>query len=477
MKHTITVNKTTTFKNFLINFINLSILLILMLYVYFQLSTNRLNDEWIISVSIISIALFFYHIIILLIKQYKIIDFIFIFVILSYIFQLGQIWVISSGNQEFIFWEVIFRYSENIIYEAALYSVVYIHSIVTGLVFLSNKRSINNHFSDNYSEKANSKSLYITGKLLFLISLPFRLYIDYYTLAQTLTSGNYSGTVSPIGPMNDIAILFIPSIVMIITSKYKSKKRNSSILFLIIGYLSLVMIFSGDRRYNIIAIIALLFTFIYVYNIKFTKKNIILSITLGVSLLNLLTIIRETRQYTVLSLQDFIVLYFNSFSNLNPILETLSEFGLTFLSLAGAIKLIPDLIPYQMGMSFIGSIPSILPIGWLFPGFFNRVSIGGVINSMTGYPVGTSVVTEMYANFGWGAFIFVFLLGVLLSKIFKKSRQNLFLTARYYSLFYILLNIIRSSTLEIFRHSIIIYIIPTLVFYYTLTNRNKDDLS
>jgi hypothetical protein len=127
---------------------------------------------------------------------------------------------------------------------------------------------------------------------------------------------------------------------------------------------------------------------------------------------------------------------------------------------------IPKLIPFQYGLSFWGAIPSILPIGWAFPEFFEKVSIFRILNDIEGYPVGASLPGELYANFGWYALIIAFVMGCYIGKYYILSKMNNPLKiAQYFSIFFILINIVRASFLEITRNIFIVLIIPFLIYY------------
>lgn len=459
-----------------VNFANIFIIIILLLFSYSEISSFNVvyKENWATRLTIMSILLLSYQIISLIIKRNRFTDFNILFIILTYIFLFGQIWVIGLGKEEAIFWGVIFRYDLRYLYEAGLYSLVYIQAVFIGLTLINYSKKYNGYkFYNSINKERLSNFVYKVGIILILISFLFRIYIDVYTIMITLSQGGYSGINLPVGPMNDLAMLAIPGIVFVLASKYKKRKVNFRILSFSTVYFCIVMMMSGDRRYYVTGLIAIFLTYISTYKIKLSIKNIIILLFLLISSLNLLTVIRDLRQYEILSIGKFMQAYFQQFLDLNPILETLSEFGLTFLSVVFAVKLVPEAIPYQLGLSIFGSIPTLLPIGWAFPDFFNKVSVGRTINHIEGYPVGTSITSELFANFGWWSIIFAIFIGLLLNSIFKIKRDNPFLIARYYSLFYILINIVRSSTIEVFRHTVIIIAVPSLILFYLYTKDKK----
>lgn len=465
------MKKNNTKKNKTYIFISLTnylILLALLTFTYFTYNSSYHQSIWAELITIMSLVLLVYQIIIVKLKNFGFLSFQFIFIFLSYIFLFGQIWLIGFGYEEAIFWGVIFRYSDELLFQSSLFSLCYTQALLIGLVSNTKIRVRENSFLFKISELDISSYMYTAGMLLLIVSIPFRLYMDIYSVIFVQMAHGYQGIVAPVGPMKDIAILTIPSIIFIIASKKKSKKVNVSIMLIVISYLIFFMMSTGDRRYYVTAIISIVLTFIKIYDQKLKPGTILLLGSGGLLGLNFLSVLRQTRRYS-LQLTEFLDLYITELISMNPLIETLSEFGLSFLTVVAAQKLVPSIIPYQYGFSFYGAIASILPIGWLFGDFFYDVSIARVLNATEGYPMGSSLPAELYANFAWYGIFAAILFGILFSKIFDLHNKNNLpkglLIARYYATFYILINFIRASTLEMFRQGIIVYFVPTVTIY------------
>ncbi|PKM55156.1 MAG: hypothetical protein CVV00_05145 [Firmicutes bacterium HGW-Firmicutes-5] len=456
------------YKDVFIGLGNYFVLFGLIIFSYLTYNSSSYYNIWAEFISILSILLLIYQIIILRMRQYRIISFQFVFTILSFVFLFGQIWLIGFGREEAIFWGVIFRYSDELLYRASLFSLCYSQAILIGFLFKSKMKIKKKSFLSKISKDKMSKYMYSAGVVLLIISIPFRLYMDIYSLLIVRMLGGYQGIATPVGPMKDIAILTIPSIILLLASQYKSKRTNTIIAVVTIFYLIFFMMITGDRRYYVTALISIVFVFIELYTPKLRFRTIIKYGIAGSLGLNFLSLLRQTRRYSI-SIGEFISAYFTELIAMNPIVETLSEFGLTFMTVVFAQKLVPNIIPYQLGFSFYGAIPSLLPIGWLVGDFFKDVSVARALNTAEGYPMGSSLPAELYANFGWFGILGAIFFGIVLSRIFllndSYNTPKEFLVARYYATFYILINFVRASTIEMFRQGIIVYFVPTFTIY------------
>jgi len=208
--------------------------------------------------------------------------------------------------------------------------------------------------------------------------------------------------------------------------------------------------------------------YMYINKIKIKPHKLIFILFFGIILLNLIMQISAIRQTELVTPFVFFAEYGSNLFSLDFIYKIFGEFGISFITVVIAIKNIPSLIPYQHGLSFFGAIPSILPIGWLFPEFFEKVSIFRKLYAIEGYPVGASLPGELFANFGWWGILIVFWIGYFVPKLLKFSsrrQNNAFRTAQYFSVFYVLINIVRASFLEITRNLAVVIILPYLIFF------------
>jgi len=449
----------------IIQIYNVFILTALIVFTYITIDDTSCISKWADIISLISILLLVYQVFIFRKAKISVLDFRFIFTVFSYIFLYGEIWLISCNMRDALFWGIIFKYSEKLLYSSGLFCVCYSQAVFIGLLCPRAKSRLD-AFSAAIEPDIMDMLLYKTGIFLLIISIPFRLYIDLLNVVYTQSSSSYSSVVTPFGPAKDIAVLAVPGIICIISSRYKSKGANARILGLAVLYLVIIMILTGDRRYYMTGILALALCYIKLFHPDLRFSTFVKTAALAIIALNLLTIIRNIRSDSLTTIGAFFGEYWRDLFSPRFITETLSEFGLTFMTVVFAVKLIPSVVPYQYGFSFWGAIPSLLPIGWLFKGYFSRVSIINTLTSVERYAVGSSLTAELYANFGWFGIPFAIIAGIILSKLFPliiKGQNSSVSVMRHYSLLYILINIVRASFMEVFRQSFIVLLVPVIV--------------
>lgn len=447
---------------------NVFLLVLLFVFTYITIDDASYISKWADVISAISIPLLVYQVFIFRKANVSVLDFRFIFTVFSYIFLYGEIWLISCNMRDALFWGIILKYSERLLYASGLFCVCYSQAVFIGLLHRPRPKSRLNAFLEGIEPGMMDLLLYKAGICLLIISVPFRLYIDLLNVVYTQSSSSYSSVITPVGPAKDIAVLTIPGIICIIASRYKSKRTNAWILGIAVLYLVFIMILTGDRRYYMTGILSLALSYIRLFhpNIKFSK--FIKFAVLAIIALNLLTVIRNIRSGSLTTVGAFFGEYWRDLFSPRFITETLSEFGLTFMTVVFAVKLIPAAVPYQYGFSFWGAIPSLLPIGWLFKGYFSRVSIINTLTSVERYAVGSSLTAELYANFGWFGIPCAIIAGVILSKLFPpviKGQNSSVSIMRHYSLLYILINTVRASFMEVFRQSVIVLFVPVITIY------------
>jgi len=388
----------------------------------------------------------------------------------------GNIYLIALDKIQYISWTLIFRYNTDLVINSAVFVLIYMQVLNLGVVIFTNikKNSIST------GNKINRILVKYIGIILLILVLPFRILIDVKNTLAAQSMGSYYALQAQSGIADDLAILFVPAILMLLNSSIDKKYKNIiSILF--VAYSIIIMVLTGDRRYQVIGLIVYGLNYVYVNKIKIKPRKLIFILFGGVVLLNLIMKISAIRQNDLVTPLVFFAEYGSNLISLDFMYRILGEFGISFITVVIALKNIPSFIPYQGGFSFIGAIPSIFPIGWLFPDFFEKVSIFRRLYTIEGYPVGASLPGELFANFGWWGIVVAFLAGLLVPKLLKFSDQkknNSFQTAQYFSVFYILINIVRASFLEITRNLAVVIIVPYVIYFvlksFKRTAQNHD---
>lgn len=447
----------------------------LVLFSYLTWCNYDIIDQWSKVTSKLAFIMLVFQLISFKYKRVNYTDFRLWFIILSYLFMFGRVFLHAYGLDSRIFWNLMPRYSSINLYHASMYILCVIESLFIGFILRDNQKKIKGNIVE-IGKAPKNNLMYNAGILLLAFSIPFRLFTDITWILQTQVSSSYSSLAGNSGLADDFAFLMVPSIIYIITSGRLRRKSALSIVLLVVGYFVIVMILTGDRRYQVTAIFALILCYLRLYGVKFKVKQIIIWGVGGLLILNFFTVIREVRGNELTSLGTFFKYYGSDILlGTSTLYETLAEFGLTFFSVVHILEYVPQYISFQYGFSFIASIPSVLPIGWLFENFFHKASLSGIINPIAGAPVGASLIGDLYGNFSWFAIFAGIIIGTLTNKIFRmeSSTSNRLRCAQYYSLFYILINLVRATFIEIFRPSIMIYCIPLFIMWILKKNNMR----
>jgi hypothetical protein len=224
------------------------------------------------------------------------------------------------------------------------------------------------------------------------------------------------------------------------------------------------MLLSGSRKTQVFGIVAVVLCYLSTYRPpKFSLFKKIFIVLGGTVFLNMIYIIREYRN----TLSQVVPAFFSSLTSFefvkNVIPETLAETGITFGSVASVIRCVPDVFSYEYGLTLIRSVISILPIGWLIPGFFEKAATTNTINKYLNLPVGGSLFADFYWNWGVFGIIAALVFGIVLAVVSSKTQQKS--KEVYFSLLYIILIGVRAGLFEIVRPLFIVIFVPWSIGY------------
>lgn len=405
----------------------------------------------------------------------KISDFRVSFLALTYIFMFGRIWLNYLNLDADIFWVLHKFFDIDTMFKASLFTICCTQALFIGLFIQRKYDNDEKHSELKHKSEQSDVALLTTAFILLVIGIPCRLITDINAVISTAATGNYNSITVQSGLVDDFAHLFIPGLLCFFECRPKSK--NLIIVFVMVYYVAIMSV-TGDRRYYVAGILALGAYFLFHSERKKRKKNPLLILGLiifAMVFLNFLQIVREMRLGDLGSISSFISNYGSDFFVFDDLLfEVLAEFGISFFSLVSIISNIPNVLPYQLGMSFIRTIPSVLPIGSIFGDFFEKASPSTIINAYTGYPVGATLFGDLYANFNLLAVPLCIYVGMKIHKIFSKKMQDKSSlgVVLYYSSYYILINLVRSTIFEVFRTYIWCTFIPIII--YKLCKKNYD---
>lgn len=426
---------------------------------------------WIIIALIIQLYCFFG------IKKVSLIDIGMWFLLLSYLFMYGYMFIDYFELETNLSWVPITKFNQATIFYAITFINLSLNMFSLGYLisYKSDKAAVQTQNEENVKSSTNIK--FTIGMLMAIVGGVCQLITSAKLIMVTQNAGSYLAytEAASSGLIDDIAFLFVPGIIYMLTSKKLTKSKAFFCAAITIVIFSVIMLLSGSRKIQIFGILAIGLCYLFTYKppkMKFHKKVLIfLSATV---FLNMIYIIRENR----MRISQVIPAFLSSLTNLkfikNIIPEVLAETGITFCSVASVIKCVPNVFPYEFGNTIVRSVVSILPIGWLIPDFFTKASTTTTINTYLDLPVGGSLWADLYWNWGWFGIVFAFVIGVILSnasvKLQKKSYEA------YFSIFYILLIGVRAGMFEIIRPLFIVTFIP-FALNILITSRMKKTMT
>ena len=381
------------------------------------------------------------------------------FVVFSYLFTFGQIILVglfgmkeitALGHRRNI---LDSRYSLEIMIKSALFILSCIQVMV---VFFLKKNKEDRKFR---RERKRYSEVFSAAIVLLVIGLPCHLVYCLRMVEKAQSFKSYDAIIDTSGLVDDFANFFIYGLICLIFSGYISKKNLSIIIALTVCYLVIIMGLTGDRRYQIVSIIVLLFAFFRTHKFKFSWKWLLMGIVVYF-MLSLFYILREIRTENLVSGGELINIFIKMLGSKNILVQTLYEFGGTFYTVCLAFKYIPEIIPFKCGFTIVSGLISIIPLGFLYQNtkIFTIGRLASELMNIGKTTVGASIFADLYGNFGIiGGIIFAGIFGVILEKILyseKRKWSKGYFEARYYILFYALIHLVRASFTEVIRTSV-----------------------
>ena len=459
-------------KNFMLNFLNILFLGILFFFFFYSKKSETLfsNPEYIVYPWVVSSLII--HIINFKFRKYKLYDFGMWYILVSYIFLFGLVFREVFSLNYSLEWNPIKYYSNTELFNSYFFSLIALNCFSTGY-FMSKKIDLEVKYNndENLNKKAQMFSL---GLILALIGGICMLINDLRVISILKTYNSYLGYkyVNGGSILDDLAYMFLPGLFLIFFSDKLSTKQKKYIFLITIIYFVIVMMLTGSRKIKLFSIISLFLGYVFSSDKKtIIKKKIKLSKILlyclsGLLLLNIMVTIRDNR----FELSNTIPVFLDNLLNMNFLKdvfgEVFSETGLTLLSISSIMRTVPSVFPFEYGLTFIKTIPSFLPIGWLVGDFFNGASSTNVINTYLDLPLGSSMIGDLYWNFGLiGGFISAFVFGILFAKLFNvDQKQNSSIgKAIYFCLFSQLIILVRAEFFDIFRPLIMVVVIAFIL--------------
>lgn len=367
---------------------------------------------------------------ILLYRLTKEMNFFFLFVIISFVFEFGQSMAVWIGGYDCLnpAWFLNINngyFNSSEIWKSFFFSHMLIACLVSGYILVYHRKKINSNITVK-KYNINKKQVQI-GYFLLLISVvpTFYLLIKDINTIQTL---GYEATLKAAKSGLDkiftlISEMFPISIIWLLIFDYRKHSR-----YFLVGIISLYigLQLAGGSRIQVFRFAVVLFLILSLYYKKINKKNIIGLIILccaGIFVLLLVSSIR-TSIYTANNMQDLIQKAAMNLWENNFIVEALKEMGNTQLINALVMKKSPQEIDFAYGSSYFKMLFSAVPNFWggVHPSSIDVDSVfSPLYTNLCG--LGSSFIAEAYWNFGFLAILFSIFLGMFLAIHDRKLRE------------------------------------------------------
>ncbi|MBR6111882.1 MAG: O-antigen polysaccharide polymerase Wzy [Paludibacteraceae bacterium] len=406
-----------------------------------------------------------------------------------YMFHLSSVSVIGMDTSRvYDSHQMLYRYGDNLGFYGFLYSELFIEIFIIGYFFFCKKSFVGFNESEVIDE-TDEKSLIVSRKIgltLFSVVVAPELYYDILRILAKAAGGysamNGENDYTFYGiPLGYFTKLFMPSIIIILSSYRNNYKKFVKIAIFATLYFVILMFFTGRKGDTIQSLIPILFLYFYFFKPKFRLSYLIV-IYFG---LYFMIVVSNTRNYAMTS--DFKENVINSIERASPIKDVCLEMGGTIKAPIQAIMAIPSSGDFQYGLSYPAAAIYSISCGVHFPlesikkyALFNvylsQTERGTLANETVAF-MGGSIIAEFYWNFGWVGLPFALLLAWLALNYEKRLIENVrkpITFALYVAFLHFLLRWTRGYFADVVWQSLFIYMTIKLFVYckYKSLKRN-----
>ena len=376
-------------------FISASIWFLIIILESCLFSSSLLRADSYGTFSIIIIANLIGQLLTLKICGCRVCSFFTAFIVLFYVFHMGQVIMLGTfPNYEYDYVNYITLYMNDseIAKETISMCITCISAFFLGGIIATGREEA---IVENDEVLKNP---FHSGKWMFILLFPFRLYADLVTVLAAL-SGNYSSTfnVSLIGGGVTTALASIWYISLPLFYLEIEPQKRKRYLFFVICYLAFGML-SGARGHAVVGLLGLLLVVVLEKN-RISINKFIVYLILGLLGLLVLDLVFDMREIGVTAFFSNFSYYLSKALHNSIILETIGSFGETiftpYLVLCGYGT---QLTPW-FGECFVKSIVSIVPD---FFGWFTDINNQAIFQKMlrSAHTIGGSFAGDMFYNFG-----------------------------------------------------------------------------
>ena len=403
-------------------------LLILAIYSIFALvlcnwminNTDLTVTRWATLCSCAALCLFIVQCVVLKLLKYSFFSLEFLFLFLTYIFYLGQTFLVSIsydfGDLSYSLAHIAFGADAYII--STKYSFSCIAFVFLGLMIGSNSKVLINkeRVRPCLIKEEFSKT---TAKVMFIISLPFELYSLFSKLYIITTSTYLDAHAAGGGILIEfMSAVFFASLMFFLMDSAWNRKKNRIIFIVIIIYEAITML-TGQRAMGIMKILICVYVYYYYDGSRSINWKTGLKIFLGIIIASYALIVIRNSRATGLSLSSL-----NLSSNGFLPFDSISEFGITGRVVTAAMVKTTDI---AAGKSVLCSFLAVVP-GWsnLFgTGLIDKYYTFVALDQQSW---GSSFVSDLYFDFGFaGGIIASCIYSFIVGKFIYSLKKHLFL--------------------------------------------------
>lgn len=399
-------------KNIAISLICLSLTLLIDIWLMF-VSTST-YESWLNQLFFALVFVFFVDTFLLRNVHFKLFSIAYFFVVLSFIFHFGQLFVhVLTSNYQYISSNHLLIYPPSINIIALMLSLNVIQIIVTTMLLCGNNKT-----TYKYSEEyflLTDRQVEIISWIILIITIPMKTNYTLVSIAQFRNIGYSSIIKGYSGVFIQISNFVVLGFTLLLLSKRNNRTKQRFILIMEILYMIWTML-SGGRIYALLSITLLVYIFIKTGK-KLNSKKYMSICVFTILLLQFISAITIARTQQNFGIGAIFAVSSNAQSSI--LLRLFDEFGSTIYTVIVSIAEIPSKLNYHYGGSYLKA--------WLLCG----LNIGGILDGVKDaieypllfshrYSFGGSYIGELYYNFGYLCPIVAPLLGLLVVKISKK---------------------------------------------------------
>jgi len=401
-----------------INMLLSYLFMIFLIFIYIYSIRIYSFNKWIELFFLIVVIQMVFQIAIMIYMKVHFLSLSFIFLILTYFFHFGQLFILVLFPEfENPIFNYILYYDHITVKNALSFSLFVI--LFTGLGMLLSMSDYSNSLKESGGKKLFTLTSYQLRKIAWVIifvTFPIQVFLDFTKIIISFREG-YIATyfIGIPGFIGAIASISFSGFILLLLS-YKNKPKIAlKILIFIILYLIITMLI-GNRGFQLIRIIM----FLYVYNTAIAKinvKKLILYSFLFYFLTVFLVSIATVRAFTDNRAAIFLETFLDNIMG-NPLKILFSELGGTINTVCLTLQQVPQTRDHAYGLTYLASIFTIFPdVGDVFSDI-NQFS--EFQKNLVGSALGGSYIAELYYNFSIWGIVIATGFGIFINKISEK---------------------------------------------------------